>query len=237
MEEYLYSGGTTKDSFLDTSKEDLSLIYSPIKVCVYDPIKKMNKRIFCFLGDVPKSVSNAVISYHASKGLQRQQFERVLKEFYGPNFKEKLAMAGDYTTAYLENIDEQSSVSGSQETSDENNPLRDEYRTFTASEMAELFSNVDVNDNVNDDTVITQEIIGSSEDDDVDFSDIEDLLQEPVSKGEQKAKPSVTETESSLRAEFEAGVEYITQVHIYPEDKYSEVKEKIYLASNIPVYR
>lgn len=37
--------------------------------------------------------------------------------------------------------------------------------------------------------------------------------------------------------EITSGIEYVDNIHLFPEDKFSELKEKIYLATGIPAYR
>lgn len=77
--------------------------------------------------------------------------------------------------------------------------------------------------------------------DDIDDSDIEALLNEPTlaDTTPARAAKSITSSVSAeeLRAEFEPGIEYITDIHVYPEDKFNELKDKVYLATNIPAYR
>ncbi len=66
---------------------------------------------------------------------------------------------------------------------------------------------------------------------DVDYSDIEELLNAPMVPTAQSAHQLPTYTE------FEPGIEYVTAVHVFPEDKFSDLKEKIYIVSDIPAYR
>jgi len=63
---------------------------------------------------------------------------------------------------------------------------------------------------------------------DVDLSDIEALLAGAK-------KPAAAPAQSSLI--FTPGVEYIRDVFLYPEDKMSEIKDKIFAITNIPTYR
>ena len=66
---------------------------------------------------------------------------------------------------------------------------------------------------------------------DIALDDIEMLLNE---------KPSPARTQSVQQynmLSFEPGIEYVTDIHMYAEDRYSEVADKIYLATGIPVYR
>lgn len=57
----------------------------------------------------------------------------------------------------------------------------------------------------------------------IDLSDIESMLAE--------------KTQPKQRAQLSRGVEHVFGVHIFPEDKLSEVRDKIHLVSGIPPYR
>jgi len=46
-----------------------------------------------------------------------------------------------------------------------------------------------------------------------------------------------TPTESSLDVAFESGITYVSDVHLFPEDNIMEFMDKIYLTTNIPLYR
>ncbi len=68
--------------------------------------------------------------------------------------------------------------------------------------------------------------IGAAEE--FDDADIELLLNTKAAPGPAK---------QSLAAEFTPGVGYTTDVHIFPEDNFTELMEKIFITLNIPVYR
>ena len=63
------------------------------------------------------------------------------------------------------------------------------------------------------------------EDTDSDYDDIEELLNSTDVKVDVKS------------VEIEPGVTYVTAYHIFPEDNFAELKEKIYITCGIPVYR
>lgn len=66
-----------------------------------------------------------------------------------------------------------------------------------------------------------------------DLDEIAELLAEKPPSVLPGARPATED----LRVDFAPGVEYVTSVHIYPEDRFAELKDKIYLATNIPTYR
>ncbi len=66
-----------------------------------------------------------------------------------------------------------------------------------------------------------------SEDPDDDIADLLEQLD--------RVKPAAVA--APARTNFSAGTEYVTDVHLFPDDKFSEVKEKIYLATGLPTYR
>lgn len=53
----------------------------------------------------------------------------------------------------------------------------------------------------------------------------------------QAPTPSISSAQTLLTAKMSPGIEYVTNVHLFPEDNFAEAKEKIYLATNIPPYR
>src|ERR1700742_916979 len=156
---------------------------NPVKDVVFDPMRGLNRHTFVFLGDVIKRVYIACDSYR-NVAAHRAGYDKLLREFYGDNFKSKLGLdIIDYSHAYLRRPDEIGAFFG-------------------------------------------QEEVGGG--DDFDDSDIEELLN--VSTAPARAS-------SSEFIDFVPGIDYITDIHVYPEDKFSELKEKIYLATDIPTYR
>lgn len=78
-------------------------------------------------------------------------------------------------------------------------------------------------------------------DDEADFSDIETLLMGPprITKKHNVgvASDGVGSGSGANAATLAPGITYITDVHLFPEDKFIELKEKIYLATGVPLYR
>ena len=78
--------------------------------------------------------------------------------------------------------------------------------------------------------------------DDIDLSDIEELLAKSPTTDTSTTTKSATiastlTTVVNKQVSLRPGITYERQVEIFPEDKISELKEKIYLATDIPVYR
>lgn len=171
-----------------------NLIQTPVRLVVYDPIQNANRRTFVFLGDAPKSVCVAASNYADSTGRDKQQYDKTLREFYGQDYKNKLALTGQ----------EQLFVDWREEKLGNDEPPR-------------------------------RRRIGADDD---DLADIEELLKEEPApaRGHPRIK-SLMATPEELKVRFAPGVEYVRDVHIYPEDKFNEFKEKIYLATGIPAYR
>jgi hypothetical protein len=71
--------------------------------------------------------------------------------------------------------------------------------------------------------------LGSAES--FDASDIGRLLEEPAEDAPQEP------TADAPAAGASDAPEYVFDIHVYPEDKFSELKSKIYLATGIPAYR
>lgn len=186
-------------------------ITDPVKVVVYDPVLNKPRRTFCFLGDVPKVISNACINY------QKQKNDKLLKDFYGTEYKKKLALNGTV------------SWTGASE-----------YAEDIVADIAADTNNTDNTNNDYLDHVPTDQNIEISEYDGPktgadEFDDIEELLKETPATPQKITRMAVSVED--LKISFEPGVEYITDVHFYPEDKFNELKEKIYISTGIPAYR
>jgi hypothetical protein len=87
-----------------------------------------------------------------------------------------------------------------------------------------------------------RQVTGGDHTDEIDIADIEALLGEPpdASKAREptpQAAHARTHPETHPGKSHKHGPEYITDVHIFPEDRISEVKEKVFLVTGIPVYR
>lgn len=70
---------------------------------------------------------------------------------------------------------------------------------------------------------------------DIDLDEIEDLLSESVSADKRSA--SAIKVQGVINVHLPEGVTYVRDVAIYPEDRFDELKDKIYLATGIPPYR
>lgn len=115
-------------------------------------------------------------------------------------------------------------------------PVQDDTRRLTMVKIftpEQLFSaRNDSFENTNK-NMIVQDVSGGDfkSEEDIELDDIEVLLKEaPVAK-------SNIRTSKHINVNFEPGVTYVTDIHLYPEDKFTEVKDKIFLATDIPVYR
>ena len=201
-------------------------IQNPVKVIIFDPIRNINRRTFVILGDINKNIYNAVISFDDSKGAQRQTYERILKEFYGVNFKDKLSLGVDDIEHSYTYIPGKSDIMGGDDTDN----VQSDILNYEKKCAMKTFKDPPTDKN--------SLKLGSADFDDIDFSDIEELLEEKQQPDTQKLRPLTSFTsQEELRAEFSSGVEFIKDIHVYPEDKFSELKEKIYLFTNIPTYR
>lgn len=205
---------------------------SPPKIVVLDPIKNINRRTFIFLNDVPKQVFNACYYYRTVTASQRSTYDKLLKEYYGSDFKSKLGLdVKNYEKAW---IVEPEGTRGIWVGEGEDNVTADPIRNHELAEAKTIYEHTDDTDRIDK--------FGGALEDEIDDSDIEALLAEPAPAAETtpaKAARTITSsvTAADLRTEFEPGIEYITDVHVYPEDKFNELKDKIYLATNIPAYR
>lgn len=213
---------------------------SPVKIVILDPIRGINKHTFIFLGDVSKSIWNACHYYHTVTSAQRLAYDKLLREFYGSDFKSKLGLdIKDYSHAWIYAPEKIEIVGGSNKHS-ELDPVTAHERSFWNVTYDEPTSPNDRGGETS--SRENKHFTGAALDDEIDDSDIEELLNAPsVPKDAAPAKAAKIITSSvsaeELRADFEPGIDYVTDVHVFPEDKFSELKEKIYLVANIPAYR
>lgn len=181
----------------------------PVRVVVYNPMNNTNMRTFIFLGDVPRGVSNACQNYKTNPN------DKLLKEFYGPDYKSKLGLdVTDYSRAWIYTPD---IINVIEKTGRGEDPVADYERESVHVTYASTNA-----------TPAHTRIYGAAIDE-IDDSDIAELLSETPRKH--------INVEVDLKTAFKSGVEYVTDVHVYPEDKFSELKDKIHLATNIPAYR
>ena len=185
---------------------------NPIKCVIYDPIKGENRRTYVMLGDVPKTVMTACRRYDDCSS---KQYDNVLREFYGASYKAKLGLniaEHKHFLIHWETARERKATGGGQ---------------YITPLSAPVFS-PEIAQNMTP-------ILGADED-----SDIEALLNAPLIGSKNTSSGDSFKPRGKSRVSdvmFESGIEYISDVHIYPEDKFSELKEKIYIATNIPAYR
>jgi hypothetical protein len=72
----------------------------------------------------------------------------------------------------------------------------------------------------------------------ISLDNIDELLNEKTPLADTNTPLSINENvNSEQNFEYDDTVTYVFDVRIYPEDKISEIYEKIYMASNIPMYR
>lgn len=80
-------------------------------------------------------------------------------------------------------------------------------------------------------------VAGGADDDDF-LADIEAQLAEPTEPTRETRAPKITPHGVAMeQITWAPGVEWVTDVHVYPEDKFSELKDKIYITTGIPTYR
>lgn len=205
-------------------------ITTPLKCVVFDPLKNINRHTFVFLGDVPRGVASACTGYESAGKSQRATYDRVLAEFYGDDYKAKLGLdIKKWENAYMY-MTEGEIIRGGDDTGATDagsKPL-----TLEDFEHAEFTTTYAENNT---------EIEWKSPSDDFDDSDIEFLLKSAPDVDSAKAAAKIvtsTVSREDLDVDFPApGVEYVTDISIYPEDNFSELKDKIYLATGIPPYR
>lgn len=188
---------------------------TPPTVIVWDPVAFVPRRSFVFLGDVPTAITRAVTSYQNSPSASAKQ---VLKEYYGANFEEKLLFGN---AKLLPNISKEEINGASEESID------GIMRSLRREESKESMTK----EHTTKEHTVKSAIIGADE----ELDDIEALL----SEAESKAPVTRVQVQGAIDVSFKPGTEYVygTGVNIYPEDKYTELKEKIYISTGIPPYR
>lgn len=200
-------------------------IVAPVRVVILDPVKNINRRTFVFLGDVPKKIQTAVNNYNAAK--DRTNYDNDLKEFYGSDYKTKLGLdIKDYSKAFLNTQQDEKDGGGSFDSISIQNEL----------DMEKFMMSNAVNGSE------AEEMHGGVVDDELDLDNIEDLLKLETPKDIKEIARSHTKiisnvSDNELKVDFKPGIEFVQNIHIYPEDKFNELKEKVYLATNIPTYR
>lgn len=209
----------------------------PVKVFVMDPRSNIPRHVFVYLGDVPKNVRDAAMKL---SGKPSRDVESTLKSFYGADWRKKLAVE------YVDNPTHKAKIHGGSEgPDDESRPDLGVLAVGGAEDAPAEPANgnaldLDISDEDMDlvrprkkNLAINSGMTGikGMNIDDIDISD-DDLS---VSKG-RAARVTIGE-DVTLRIAFEPGVTYVDDTFVYPEDKFSELKDKIYLSTGIPNYR
>lgn len=211
---------------------DNCFLRNPVKVVVYDPVKRANLHTFVFIGDVPKNVKSVILADKWTKG-----HESTLREYFGSSWKAKLG---------INQPSPMSITKGGANSKRKDKYSDEELNIWSVLEappkkggnMADLSPPEDVPA----DEIFSRrytELTGKrlkTEMDDIVIDEADLLLdsEEPI-----KSQQLVTAVDVvDLSVKFgDKPVTYVTDIHIFPEDKVSELKEKIYVATNIPAYR
>jgi len=280
-------------------------ILNPIKVAIYDPITATTRKTFCYVGDVPRVIVNACDNYAKANSTTRNAYDKLLRDFYGSDYKHKLQLRVDKTggifggydiirhrdlesqgidmltaherTGASYEINDHDTNVGSEYTdeytADNGDEYTDEYTGNGDEYTDEYTGNGDeytgdnssannayiahaksrISGGTNNPTDTTNRSTDANPTDannptddnnptdaiDEDYDDIEQLLaNNPITT---KSKPSRSFTNGpsnqDLKVEFRQGIEYVTDVSMFPEDKYTDVKDKIFISTGIPVYR
>lgn len=227
---------------MNISKIINSFLSSPVKVVVLDPRTSTPRHTFVYLGDVPKNVADAAKKLN---GRITRDVESVLKSFYGSDWRKKLAVD------ILEHPAKILKLGGDE-------PF-DDVSSLPETEVAinDDYGNSPLTLGGADDIEISLEEL-SLEPDNVkpggkrkkgnemgsgmtgikgmNIGDIE-ISDEDLALGPSRVQRVSIGEDISLRLTFEPGVTYDTSTHVYPEDKFSELKDKIFVSTGIPNYR
>jgi len=239
----------------------------PVRVVVYDPVTNTPRRTFVFLGDVPKSISAGINApakllrdfygpnYRAKLGEATSLRKEGGNDLWDSNERGyDLAAAWniakrnspvsfplkEFTDVGESDPHDDIAGRGPILITDDLKIIDGKHRVRAAitrgddSILAYIISRHDLGRTKVDNSVDPmlggsyQCVVEGGAETDADLDDIEELLNEP------SRAPMLTGALPELT--FAPGVEY-PNVHIFPEDKLSEIKEKIYIATKIPVYR
>lgn len=220
---------------MESARTVNNFLANPVKVFVIDPRNNAIRHVYVYLGDVPKNVRDAT-SKISDKKLPKDA-ESALKAFYGGDWKKKLAV--EYADEEIHRLPREASGGAEQDvvvsTLDGFTQRDDEIITIGAAD---------------DDVVITEEDLPNIQDvirgrnltsgmtgikgmniDDIEINDDELVV-------DKKREQRVTVGEDvALRIDMEVGVTYITDTFLFPEDKFSDLKDKVYVSTGIPNYR
>jgi len=193
-----------------------NLLHNPIKIVVYDPIHNKNLRTFTFIGDVPKRIKYICININKYGVNEINTSDKnLLKEFFGNNWKCKLGIdiktISDTITGGENNIIERDDDINWEELSS------DEFDTSSGKTYLKT---------TEDDMTALK----------ITETDLKRISTQLPTQLPTQLRATITEADTSF-LEFKPGIEFITDVSIYPEDKLVELREKIYLSIGIPFYR
>jgi hypothetical protein len=227
---------------------------TPLKVAVIDPIKAEVLQLYVFIGNVPKYVKSAINDYH--NGAKGQA--GILKEFYGPNFAYKLGFNSFDSMRNRLSSSRVSKKDGGKKT-ESKYPKTPSIRSHRSDRdhSADTWPPWAINGpyrpqgfhrRTNGGLEDDQVALGGASESGRIMVDESDLLlgnierPQEYSRGPsrgQKRGISITE-EVNTEAYYlkgESTITFVYDVQIFPEDKIKEVKEKIFLATNIPFFR
>jgi hypothetical protein len=198
-------------------------IDTPPAIIVWNPVEKKCVSAFVLPGDVPNAVYSAIEKDNSS----------VLKEYYGSEYKSKLLIDTNLDTLIP------TGWTGSGGRTHERTRIEDGIEMMFGMDVAAAnTANTTLSANIlstiapTSSNVIQPLHTGG---DDIDLDEIEELLSESVRADKQKA--TAVKVQGAINVQLPGGVSYIKDVSLYPEDRFDEVKNKIYLATGIPPYR
>lgn len=221
--------------------EDLknTFLQDPVRIVLFDPLKKECKKIFIPMGNVKKNI-------HTN--------DNEMLKYYGKNYKKKLCIGNNPAENLLDWVNVTSTKSGSNDFSKLNESTllqlikTKEKVTIPSSAIKYDLINKPITSKINDIIVtdyedgiialvngelikdeffdayyITRGELKKGGDD--FFDDISELLDD------NKISPT---NDNVVSTEF---VDYNYNISLYPEDNFYTLKNKIFLMSNIPIYR
>ncbi len=221
-----------------------NFLANPVKVYIVDPRPKKRgincRHVYVYLGDVPKNIRDAVdkLAENVSGKKISRDVENTLKTYYGNDWRKKLA------ADRISGEDVEITGGGPDDDVDAN-------AVFTSEYTHEYSNDVATNEYTNDvtgshDALITiadladdrprRNMSGMTGIKGMNLEDIE--IDDDQLIVDRKNLPRVTIGEDiALRVSLEPGVTYVNDVWVFPEDKFSELKDKIFVSTGIPNYR
>jgi hypothetical protein len=180
----------------------------PLKVFIYDPRNNNILQTKVFV-NAPKAIQNAIKSRDA----------RLLKSHFGADYKKKLCLLP--LSEYLPVTGE--ALGGSFTGGDYGVDMSD-IEALLAAETN------DKSDAPRDDYVVTKK--------EMEKMRQKELLKQTLNKSETTdiAPDMITDSTDDFTA-TKSTIEYVYDTHVFPEDKFSDLRNKIYLTCGIPPYR